>query len=370
MNVVYRFGLDVQEIGSQVYLAIKQGDTARQLRIYLTEGYEPYIIEEGVMPVLAASKPDGTELFNDCAIDANEIIYDFTEQTVAAVGKVQCELRLYKDGEVLVSPNFTIEVQEGALGDGRVESLPEVTTLTGLVSEASSLIDEVNADLESGAFVPALSIGKVETLPTGANATASISGTGKEPVLNLGLPAGPVGSAEGMVFDTELNPNSTNPVQNKVLYAEFTAVRKEAQDTNAALSKSIGNKVEKVDGKGLSTNDYTTDEKNKLAGIEAGANKFVLEDGAVSEAKIAAGAVSKSVSVTLTAAGWANNAQTVNVSGVTADNAVIVTPAPSTYTDYVDNGVRCTAQGAGTLTFACDSTPSGNVTANVLIISK
>lgn len=33
----------------------------------------------------------------------------------------------------------------------------------------------------------------------------------------------------------------------------------------------LDNKVETVEGKGLSTNDYTTDEKNKLAGIETGA---------------------------------------------------------------------------------------------------
>lgn len=36
------------------------------------------------------------------------------------------------------------------------------------------------------------------------------------------------------------------------------------------------NKVDKVSGKGLSTNDYTTPEKNKLAAIEAEANKYVL----------------------------------------------------------------------------------------------
>jgi hypothetical protein len=35
------------------------------------------------------------------------------------------------------------------------------------------------------------------------------------------------------------------------------------------------NKVDKIPGKGLSTNDYTTEEKNKLAGIEAEANKYV-----------------------------------------------------------------------------------------------
>lgn len=39
------------------------------------------------------------------------------------------------------------------------------------------------------------------------------------------------------------------------------------------LVSKISNKVDKVQGKQLSTNDYTTDEKNKLAGIAAQANK-------------------------------------------------------------------------------------------------
>ncbi|HAM05569.1 MAG TPA: hypothetical protein DCP59_08745, partial [Megasphaera sp.] len=34
--------------------------------------------------------------------------------------------------------------------------------------------------------------------------------------------------------------------------------------------------VSKESGKGLSTNDYSTDEKNKLAGIQAGANNYTL----------------------------------------------------------------------------------------------
>ena len=38
--------------------------------------------------------------------------------------------------------------------------------------------------------------------------------------------------------------------------------------------QDISGKVDKVTGKGLSTNDYTTTEKNKLAGIEAGANNY------------------------------------------------------------------------------------------------
>lgn len=45
----------------------------------------------------------------------------------------------------------------------------------------------------------------------------------------------------------------------------------------APLSHTHDDKVDKVTGKGLSTNDYTTDEKNKLAGIAAGANKTVVD---------------------------------------------------------------------------------------------
>ena len=45
---------------------------------------------------------------------------------------------------------------------------------------------------------------------------------------------------------------------------------------STTVTTLIGTKVDKVDGKGLSTNDYTTKEKEKLAGIEEGANKYIL----------------------------------------------------------------------------------------------
>ena len=52
-----------------------------------------------------------------------------------------------------------------------------------------------------------------------------------------------------------------------------------ADDPNFAttVATQIGNKVDKVDGKGLSTNDYTTAEKDKLASIENGANKTIVD---------------------------------------------------------------------------------------------
>lgn len=59
--------------------------------------------------------------------------------------------------------------------------------------------------------------------------------------------------------DSALSASSENPIQNK------------------AIKAALDNKVDKASGKVLSSNDYTTNEKNKLAGIEAGAEVNVIE---------------------------------------------------------------------------------------------
>lgn len=49
-----------------------------------------------------------------------------------------------------------------------------------------------------------------------------------------------------------------------------------------AIKNSLNNKVDKVSGKQLSTNDYTTAEKQKLSGIAANANNYVLPTASAS----------------------------------------------------------------------------------------
>ena len=73
--------------------------------------------------------------------------------------------------------------------------------------------------------------------------------------------------------------------------------------------------------------------------------------------------------VTLTSAWWSSNSQTVSATWVTASNTVIVSPAPADIADYADKWVYCSAQGSGTLTFGCDTAPSGDIVVNVLIMS-
>ena len=74
-------------------------------------------------------------------------------------------------------------------------------------------------------------------------------------------------------------------------------------------------------------------------------------------------------SVTITVANWnATTTCTKSVTGVTASNSVIVSPAPASMTAYISSGVYCSAQASGTLTFTASSTPTANITVNVMIV--
>lgn len=79
----------------------------------------------------------------------------------------------------------------------------------------------------------------------------------------------------------------------------------------------------------------------------------------------------KSATVTLSANAWSSNSQTINVSNVTASSLVTVAPVPTSQnrTAYLESGVYCSAQGAGTLTFACEDVPSVNLNVNIQIIN-
>lgn len=150
----YRVSLDIHASGSQAVLHAKKGETKRRILITLTERGKPYLISSDCTAVFTATKPDGNIIYNDCAIDNNIICYNFTEQTTAAEGKLDCEIRLYgADNALIISPGFDLIVDAPVYEDGDViESGTEVSALTALVSETNTLIRTVNTKLENGEF--------------------------------------------------------------------------------------------------------------------------------------------------------------------------------------------------------------------------
>lgn len=138
----YRFTLDVQIHQSQVSIPVTFMDTARKLCIGLTDGRKPYTIAEGCRAVFVAKKPDKKSIINDCIIERNVIIYEFSENTTNAEGIVKCEIRLIDaDERVLTSPQFTIVVDKNVVRDEEVAiSEDESTTLSRIISSEEARV--------------------------------------------------------------------------------------------------------------------------------------------------------------------------------------------------------------------------------------
>lgn len=109
------------------------------------------------------------------------------------------------------------------------------------------------------------------------HSTADI--TGLDAALNE---AGKVKSVNGQTGDVTILAVPTGGTAGQVLKKTPTGFDWDDDDDTQpdlmpyAKTADLDKKVDKVSGKGLSTEDYTTDEKTKLAGVEKNANKYIL----------------------------------------------------------------------------------------------
>ena len=86
------------------------------------------------------------------------------------------------------------------------------------------------------------------------------------------------GTTSADVFDGQENAIETVKVNGEALPIQDKAVNIDLSDyaKSADVNKSLGGKVDKAEGMGLSQNSYTTTEKTKLSGIAEGANKTTV----------------------------------------------------------------------------------------------
>ena len=136
----------------------------------------------------------------------------------------------------------------------------------------------------------------------------------------------------------------------------------------SSVTTELAKKVDKVDGKGLSTNDYTTNEKTKLDGIEAGAQKNTVtsvnsKTGAVTLGASDVSAVGLTGNDTIAGTKKFNGDVALN-SGVTVKsngNAVLHIEGVSTDTDYIDVWVDGGSNKARPLVLQTNAATTGNV---------
>lgn len=121
---------------------------------------------------------------------------------------------------------------------------------------------------------PRLKIGNGNTLVNNLPFIPTVSTLGQTGQLKDGVQD----TTHRLVTDTEKSAWNSKQTQltNDQLNAVNSGITANKVSTYDGYATSISNKVDKVTGKGLSTNDFTTAEKTKLTGIETGAQKNTI----------------------------------------------------------------------------------------------
>lgn len=169
------------------------------------------------------TKADGTGYMYDCGFSHSKVFFDIQEQMTVLAGQHTAEIRIVdNEDNIIGSSNFIFQIEKAALKDDTVISETDIPLLQRIISN----IDSINA---------------VETMLDGGT---------------TGQVLAKKSDADGDVeWEYVAGGN-----------AEWGSIRGTLSD-QADLKQALDSKVNMVEGKGLSTNDYTTEEKNKLAGL-------------------------------------------------------------------------------------------------------
>ncbi len=184
-SINYRVSLDMFEALSQTTIKAKKGDSACKIYITLTENGKMYKIGEGCYATFGAKKSDGTFVYDDCTIEGNTIVYDFsasntedgTCQITACEGIVECEVTLYKgNAEQLTSPRFTLKVDGTVYTGEDIISTPEANALKELVNDANEILSEMDAELAEAQESMDAKLAEAQASATQASESAKSAG--------------------------------------------------------------------------------------------------------------------------------------------------------------------------------------------------
>lgn len=395
-------------------IEISQYDVGRPIIVHMKDGSDWYDLT-GLTVKLQGTKPSGFGYSVTGTVDGHDAtfstIYDMTSES----GFIASEVSIIDGTDVIGSQNVMLHVEKSPhppeIVDGSPETiLPEMRELVERAETAAEILLDCSAT--------------ATTLPTGSSATASYDAeTG---VFSFGIPQGAkgdIGSAGAKGDDgvgiTSITKTGTSGLVDTytITYTNGTTTTftvTNGQNGTGSVADVWQNGVSVLDGSTAKvvvptktsdltndsgfvtsvptkTSDLTNDSgyitssalPTKVSDLtnDAGYITGYTETDPVFTASPAHGITSanitewngkatvSSVSVSLAVADWSSNSQTVSVTGVTASNSVIVSPAPASIDDYVAGGIKCTAQAAGTLTFTCTTTPSTAISVNVLVVS-
>lgn len=169
------------------------------------------------------TKADGTGYMYDCGFSHSKVFFDIQEQMTVLAGQHTAEIRIVdNEDNIIGSSNFIFQIEKAALKDDTVISETDIPLLQRILNN----IDSINA---------------VETM----------------------LDGGTTGQVLAKKSDADGDVEWEDIAGGNAKWGSISGTLSDQAD----LKQALDSKVNMVEGKGLSTNDYTTEEKNKLAGL-------------------------------------------------------------------------------------------------------
>lgn len=234
------------------------------------------------------------------------------------------------------------------------------------------------ATLDDSGKVPASQLPSMDYVPNSqkgaAGGVATLDSSGKVPSAQLPsmdyIPTSQKGAASGVaeLDSTGRVPSSQLPSSLALGETSSTAYRGDRGKTAYDHSQiTTGNPH------GTTATDVGAVPTSRTVNSKALSTNITLTASDVGAASAADVEAAKPLLRTamLTTSGWSSNSQTVTVSGVVASSSaqlIYVSPAnKASATAWGAAGVFCSAQGANSLTFVCDSTPTENISVNISI---
>lgn len=288
-----------------------------------------------------------------------------TDITVDSSGNVSVNDNSHKHTVSNIS-DLTATATELNIMDGVTATTAEINKLDGLTATTTELnyMDGVTSNVQTQLNAKVPTSRTVNGKALSSNITLSYSDVGADA---SGSASNALASAKNYTDTKVANLVGSAPDTLNTLEELADALNDNA-DIVDVLNTSIATKVDKVDGKGLSTNDYTTTEKTKLSGIATGAevNQNAFSNIVVGSTTIAAD--TKTDSLTLAGSNVTLTPDATNdkvTIGITKENVVAALgytpPTTDTNTHYTSKNVVGSSTATSNTTSALTN---GNVYLN------
>lgn len=130
--------------GVMPVLYVSQYDKGQTWNFNIYSGSQTFTIPTGTGVVIQGTKKDNTGFQYPCTYSGNVVTATEQQQMTVYSGKVECELVLTKNSELIGSLNFILQVEPAALKEDTIISETELP----LIEQAVEIAQEIDQKLE------------------------------------------------------------------------------------------------------------------------------------------------------------------------------------------------------------------------------